>query len=194
MSVNRVADVARGTALAADSTIEDILLHAQETLEQQFGPPGQILGGRGGSLTLRFTRKPDDLPDAVRKLGASIVSEGMTPLFRGGPAIVPNVIADWRGLTLIARGHVQREQLAGIEIVLSASEPLVCARGSAVIDFLHDALDRFPDPDEALARLIARCLELRYDVAPESGHRLAARLLRGISAALEESGSGLRPQ
>lgn len=186
MTLNRVADFSPANDPRGRDHDELALLRAQDAAEQCFGPPEQILGSRNGTLTLRFPNLPGDLVATLQGLGAFVMSHGLTPAVRGGPAIVPSVIADWNGVTVIARGRVHQASLAGLEVVLAPGEPLASVRGGAVLEFLHDTLNRFPDPDEALVGLVLRCLERRHATSDGEGYRLAGLLLRGIGQSLEQ--------
>lgn len=184
MTLNRVAEPAvRITSNQASKDATNSLaafLEVQDRVESRFGPPTQMLGGRHGTLTLRFDWTGQDVAHLLRDAGAVVLSSGLTPLRIGGAAIVPSVVAVLQGVTVMARGRVSRDALDGIDIVLAESSPLSSPNHAAVIEFMAATFSQLPNEDEAVAALLYRMLDARFDVDPARGDEFLGKLLRAL--------------
>jgi len=184
MNVNRVEDSAISTKTnpATRDTTNNLIafLEVQHRVESRFGPPTQMLGGRHGTLTLRYDWTGQDVVHLLRNAGAVVLSSGLTPIRIGGAAIVPSVVATLQGVTVMARGRVSRDALDGIDIVLAESSPLSSSNHAAVIDFMAATLSQLPNEDEAVAALLYRMLDARFDMGQDRGDEFLGKLLRAL--------------
>ncbi len=186
MITNRLSDsmvspinaVARGVDQRSDPVADTI--RVQLAVESAFGAPNQILGGKAGSLTLRYPWSGFDVVATFQRCGALVLSSGMTPIRIGGPAVVPTVVAVHGAITLIARGRVVDDQLAGLDIIMAEPGPLGSANPEVTFALLRDTLQQMPDPDEALIGFLFQILDTRFAQGSERGHQLMGRVLSAL--------------
>ena len=159
--------------------VEDTL-RVQLAIEAEFGEPSQILGSKGGSLTLRYQWPGLDIVASIRRCGALVLSNGMTPIRIGGPAVVPTVVALHGAITLIARGRVVGDQLAGLDIIMAEPGPVGSTNPEITFALLRDTLQQMPDPDEALIGFLFQVLDSRFNHSSSGGHQLLGRVLSAL--------------
>lgn len=160
--------------------MNDEIVDLQSQLESSLGRPAQMLGGRSGSLTLRYDRTDLNLLSAFHAIQAKVLSSGMTPTRVGGPAIVPRIVARKGSVSLLARGRCERDELVGMDIVLTEPTGIAATNAPAVFAFLVETLEGMPDPEEAFVGLVNHVLDVKYAESPVEGRRLLGRLLAGI--------------
>ena len=186
MITNRLSDsmvfpsnpIAHGVDQGSDPVADTI--RVQLAVESEFGAPTQILGGKAGSMTLRYPWSGFDVVATVQRCGALVLSSGMTPIRIGGPAVVPTVVAVHGAITLIARGRVVDDQLAGLDIIMAEPGPVGSANPEITFGLLRDTLQQMPDPDEALIGFLFQILDTRFAQDSERGHQLLGRVLSAL--------------
>ena len=167
--------------------VED-MLRVQLAVEAVFGAPTQILGGKAGTLTLRYLWSGLDVLASIQRCGALVLSSGMTPIRIGGAAVVPTVVALHGAITLIVRGRVVDEQLAGLDIIMAEPGPVGSANPEITFCLLRDTLQQMPDPDEALIGFLLQVLDSRFGQSSERGRQLLGRVLSSLGDYMKHAG------